>query len=69
MNRFVRALQARYQAEIEEALAVADLYLNNSVGVGEHPDILTVIDDAVDKLDNAKSKLHTLSAMFPEPEE
>ena len=69
MNRFVRALQARYQAEIEEALAVIDLYLNNSVGVGEHPDISTVLDDAVDRLDNARSKLNTLSAMFPEPEE
>ena len=69
MNRFARALEAKYQAAVEESLAIIDLYFNTSVGVGDHPDILTVLDKAVDKLDNARSKLQTLTALFPQPEE
>ena len=69
MNRFYRALEAKYQAEVEEALAIIDLYFNKSVGVGDHPDILSVLDKAVDDLDNARSKLQTLTALFPQPEE
>ena len=64
MNRFYVALQARYQAQIEEALAVLDLYFNKSVGVGEHPDVLSVLDEHVTMLDEAKSKLETISVLF-----
>ena len=31
------ALRARYEAEIAEADATANIYLTNSVGIGEHP--------------------------------
>ena len=44
MTRYVRALEAKYQAKVEEALATIDLYLTKSVGVGEHPDILDILD-------------------------
>lgn len=64
MNRFVRALEAKYQAQIEEALATIDLYMSKSVGVGEHPDILDVLDQYVSKLDEYKSKLETLQNLF-----
>ena len=65
MNRFIRALEAKYQAKIEEALATMDLYLSKSVGVGEHPDILEVLDQYVNMLDENKSKLETLRSLFP----
>lgn len=64
MNRFIRALEAKYQAKIEEALATLDLYLNKSVGVGEHPDILEVVDNYLAILDENKSKLDTLKSLF-----
>jgi len=65
MNRFYRALEAKYQASIEEALATLDLYFNKSVGVGEHPDILQILDQYVSILESNKSKLETLRAIFP----
>jgi len=68
MNRFVRALEARYQAQIEEALATIDLYMSKSVGVGEHPDILDVLDQYLSKLDEYKSKLETLQNLFVVPQ-
>lgn len=65
MNRFYRALEAKYQASIEEALATLDLYFNKSVGVGEHPDILQILDQYVSILESNRSKLETLRAIFP----
>jgi hypothetical protein len=64
MNRFVKALEAKYQAKIEEALAVIDLYLNKAVGVGEHPDIMEVLDQNIAILESNKSKLETLKSLF-----
>ena len=31
------ALRARYEAEIAESDATINIYLTNSVGIGEHP--------------------------------
>ena len=33
----LEALRARYEAEIAEADATANIFLDNSVGIGEHP--------------------------------
>lgn len=68
MNRFYRALEIRYQANIEEALAVLDLYFNKSVGVGEHPDVIDVLDKYLTMLDENKAKLETLRGLFATPE-
>ena len=35
----VKALRAKYEAQKLEALATIDVYMNNAVGVGEHPGI------------------------------
>tara|TARA_B100000902_G_C26957177_1_gene738717 strand:- start:78 stop:320 length:243 start_codon:yes stop_codon:yes gene_type:complete len=69
MTRYVRALEARYQAKVEEALATIDLYLTKSVGIGEHPDILEVLDTYVTMLDENQSKLDTLRTLFTNNEE
>ena len=69
MTRYVRALDAKYQAKVEEALATIDLYLTKSVGVGEHPDILDILDKYVDMLDENQSKLDTLRTLFTNNEE
>lgn len=64
MNRFYRALEARYQANIEEALATLELYFNKSVGVGEHPDIMEILDKYLTVLDDNRGKLVTLQQLF-----
>lgn len=66
MNRFYRALEAKYQAGIEESLAILDLYFSQSVGVGEHPDIIEVLDTYMNKLNENKDKLETLKTIFRE---
>ena len=64
MNRFYRALEAKYQAEVEEALAVVDLYFNKSVGVGEHPKIIDELDTYMGQLESSMGKLETLKKIF-----
>ena len=61
MANFFKALETKYQAQIEEGLATLDLYFNKAVGVGEHPDIMEVLDSYLDKIDSARSKLDVLN--------
>jgi len=64
MTRFIKALESKYQAKIDESLATIDLYLSKPVGIGEHPDILDVLDKYLEELDRNKSKLETLRGLI-----
>ena len=66
MSKLLQASIDRYKAEISEALATLDVYFNNPVAIGEHPDLLTEIDKYIEKLDSATSKLETLEKYFVE---
>ena len=54
------ALIKRYEGEPASAKANILLYLNNSVGIGEHPDIIASVDSEIEKLTNAEEKLQTI---------
>ena len=62
----LEALRARYEAEIAEADATINIYLNNSVGIGEHPQHLEEINKQIEKIANAKEKLEVLDEFEPE---
>ena len=54
------ALEARYESQIAEADAIIKIYLENSVGIGEHPQHLEEIDKLFDKIATAKERLEVL---------
>lgn len=56
----LEALEKRYEAEIAEADATIKIYLDNSVGIGEHPQHLEEIDKLLSKLVDANEKLNEL---------
>ena len=58
----IAALRARYEADIAEADATINIYLTNSVGIGEHPQHLKEIDKLLAKIGHAKEKLESLEA-------
>ena len=58
------ALYAKYHADKSDAVAKLDVYLNNSVGIGEHPDILNEIDKFIEKFAEAQGKLDSLKMML-----
>jgi hypothetical protein len=66
MSKLLQASIDKYKAEISEALATLEVYFNNPVGIGEHPDLLTEIDKYIEKLDSAQGKLKTLRMNFTE---
>ena len=61
----LEALKAKYEAEIAEADAIANIYLENSVGIGEHPQHLEEVNKQIEKIANAKEKLEVLDEFEP----
>tara|TARA_Y100000816_G_C25812373_1_gene425205 strand:- start:179 stop:397 length:219 start_codon:yes stop_codon:yes gene_type:complete len=59
------ALRARYEAEIAEASATINIYLTNSVGIGEHPQHLEEMDKLIDKIAQAEEKIEVLEKFEP----
>ena len=60
------ALEDRYTAQISEADATIKIYLENSVGIGEHPQHLDEIDKQFQKIADAQEKLQAIKD-FREP--
>ena len=60
------ALRAKYEAEIAEADATANIYLDYSVGIGEHPQHIEEVNKQIEKIANAKEKLDVLHEFEPE---
>ena len=63
-DAILEALRQRYESHIAEAHAVIKIYLDNSVGIGEHPQHTEELDRLVDILTNATDKLSTLRDNF-----
>lgn len=59
-NPYFDALEAKYIAQIKEAQAVLQTYFQNSVGIGEHSELLTEFDKWVGQLAEAEDKLKAL---------
>ena len=58
------ALRKRYEADIAHAQANIGVYLNNSAGIGEHPDLVAAVDDQIDKMAHAEDKLEVLNKHY-----
>ena len=56
----IEALEKRYEAQIAEADATLKIYLENSVGIGEHPQHLDECDKLIAKVAEAEEKLRAL---------
>ncbi len=56
-DSLLKALEVRYEEQIAEAEAILEIYLENSVGIGEHPQHIEEIDKLFEKIATAKEKL------------
>jgi len=54
------ALEARYEAQVAEAHATIKIYLENPVGIGEHPQHIDEVDKQLQKIAEADEKLKAL---------
>ena len=53
----LQALEDKYNAQISEADATIKIYLEQPVGIGEHPQHLEEIDKLLQKIVDASEKL------------
>ena len=65
MNMII-ALRKMYEAEIAHARANIDVYLSSPVGIGEHPDLVSAVDEQIDKMAHAEDKLEILKKYYGE---
>lgn len=60
----IKALELKYRAGIAEHLAELHNYVDNSVGVGEHGNLVESMDQLIAKLSEFEEKLITLEKYF-----
>ena len=58
------ALKKKLQGDIAVHKTNIDVYMNNTVGIGEHIDIVETVEKELDKLSAAEDKLDTLINNF-----
>ena len=56
----LEAAKKHYEAIAAEAEVTIDLYLNNSVGIGEHPGVMEELRKQIAKLGEARDGIDTI---------
>jgi len=59
-STLLHALEDRYNAQISEADATIQIYLEKPVAIGEHPQHLDELDKLVTKIAEAEEKINVL---------
>ena len=60
----LEALILKLAGEIAVAKANVNVYLNHSVGIGEHPDVVEAIETQIEKIAAAQEKIDTIRQHF-----
>jgi len=64
MNVLLTALIKKLEGEIAVAEANVMVYLNQSVGIGEHPDVVEAIETQIEKIAAADEKIESIKKSF-----
>tara|TARA_B100000424_G_scaffold264132_1_gene252191 strand:- start:911 stop:1129 length:219 start_codon:yes stop_codon:yes gene_type:complete len=68
MEMIMNALFAEANAKETRAAANLQNYMNNSVGVGEHPDIVAECNKLVKEIAEAREMKSTIQSLLPKEE-
>tara|TARA_R110001592_G_scaffold72922_5_gene222888 strand:+ start:5044 stop:5253 length:210 start_codon:yes stop_codon:yes gene_type:complete len=60
-TKLVNALKTKYKSDFIQAQATLGVYINNPVGIGEHPQHLEEMDKLVATMAEAQDKLDILN--------
>ena len=63
-DQMINALIAHAKGDIEKHRANVDAYLNNPVGIGEHPDIMEAIEGELDIIAKYHDQIEVLNKYF-----
>tara|TARA_Y100000817_G_C16661772_1_gene457488 strand:- start:308 stop:538 length:231 start_codon:yes stop_codon:yes gene_type:complete len=59
-KNLLTALKLKYMSEIQSATATLHIYINNPVGIGEHPQHIEEMDKLIDTIATNQDKLDAL---------
>ena len=59
-QKLIEALNKKYDADIAQAESTVNIYLDNPVGIGEHPQHVDEIDKQLQIIADAEEKLNIL---------
>ena len=62
--KIIDALLADAQGNIAKAKANVEVYLENPVGIGEHPDVLAAIQEQLDIIAHEEERISVLAKHF-----
>ena len=65
-EQLVHALKTKYDADYQMHKANLDIYLNNPVGIGEHPQHFEEMDKLVESMTSERDKLDVLNEEYPD---
>ena len=65
-NQMLKAVRRHAEAHIEKHRMNVEVYLNNPVGVGEHPDIMDAIEKEIEEMAKYHDHLEILDNYFKE---
>ena len=64
-DQLIKAARMHAEGEFERAKTNVMVYLNHSVGIGEHSDIVEAIQEELDKMAAASDRIDMLKEHFP----
>jgi len=64
MSPLLKALIQKQLGEIEIAKANIQVYSDNPVGIGEHPDLVEAIETQVSRIAEAEDKIQAINKYF-----
>ena len=65
-EQLVKAARMHAEGELERAKTNIMVYMNQSVGIGEHSDIVEAIQEELDKMASATDRIEMLNQHFSE---
>ncbi len=63
-EQLLKALLAHATGEIEMHKANIEIYLNNPVGIGEHPDVTQAMQEELDKIARWHDQVEVIKTYF-----
>ena len=64
MADILGALVKKYEGDIAVHIANISVYQSNPAGIGEHPDVVSAVDELVGQLADAQDKLKSVKELL-----
>jgi histidinol phosphatase-like PHP family hydrolase len=64
-NKLLQAVKSHAQGHIDKHIANVEVYLNQSVGIGEHSNIIEAIEMELEEISKYQDQIDILEKYFP----